>query len=152
MKPNGKYYVVRAVFLAVCAVGLLSASGNAETLHGNFKLAAETHWGKMLLAPGEYEFTVNDGIQGKIVTVRSKESGWSGMIMSMSAGDLRSSQTPGQSSLLLSKSEDGVYVTALCLADSGVMLSYGTPKTGKVTRLAKTQPAASTMASASGGQ
>jgi len=149
MKPNGKYFVVRAVVLAVCAVGLLSASGNAETLHGNFKLAAETHWGRMLLAPGEYEFTVNDGIQGKIVTVRSKESGWSGMIMSASLSDLRA---PQGSSLQLSKSEDGVYVTALCLADSGVMLSYGTPKTGKVTRLAKTKPAAPTMASASGGQ
>ena len=146
MKPNGKYFVVRAVFLALCAVGLLSASGNAETLHGTFKLATETHWGRMLFAPGEYEFTVNDGIQGKIVTVRSKDSGWSGMIMSTSLSD--SSQG---SSLLLSKSEDGVYVRALCLSDSGVMLNYGRPKTGKVTRLAKTQPAPS-MTSASGGQ
>ena len=30
MKPNGKYFVVRAVFFVVCAVGLLSALGNAE--------------------------------------------------------------------------------------------------------------------------
>ena len=152
MKPNGKYFVVRAVFLAMCAVGLLSASGNAETLHGTFKLAAEAHWGKMLLAPGEYEFTVNEGIQGKIVTVRSKESGWSGMIMSSSAGELPYSQTRGQSSLLLTQSEDSVYVSALCLADSGVMLNYGMPKPGKMMRLAKTQPTGSTMASASGGQ
>jgi hypothetical protein len=149
MKPNGKYFVVRAVFLALCAVGLLSASGNAETLRGNFKLAAETHWGKMLLAPGEYEFTVNDSVEGKIVTVRSKESGWSGMIMTASSSDLPSSQG---SSLLLSKSEDGTYVRALCLSDSGVMLNYGTPKAGKVTKLAKSQPATSTMASAAGGQ
>ena len=136
----------------MCAVSLLSILGSAETLRGNFTLTAETHWGKLLLAPGAYEFTINSDTYGKMVTVRSKESGWSGMIMSSSAGELPYSQTRGQSSLLLTKSEDGVYVSALCLADSGVMLNYGMPKAGKMMRLAKTQPTASTMASASGGQ
>ena len=147
MKPNGKHFVVRIAFLALCAVGLLSAVGQAETTHGTFKLPVETHWGKMLLAPGEYEFDVTNDAAARIVTVRSRDSGWSGMIMSPSSSDMSSVEG---SKLLLGSSEQGTYVRALCLGDSGVMLSYAAPKAGKVTRLVKSQPTPTTMASASG--
>jgi hypothetical protein len=147
MKPNGKHFVVRIATLALCAVGLLSAVGQAETTHGKFKLPVETHWGKMLLAPGEYEFDVRNESAGRIVTVRSRESGWSGMIMSPSSSDMPSDEG---TKLLLESSEQGRYVSALCLGDSGVMLSYAPPKPGKVTRLVKSQSAPTTMASASG--
>jgi hypothetical protein len=52
--------------------------------------------------------------------------------------------------LLLESSEQGRYVSALCLADSGVMLNYAAPKAGKATRLVKSPPAPTTMALASG--
>jgi len=147
MKPNGKYFVVRVVLLTLCTVGLFSVLGSAETVRGNFKLANETHWGKLLLAPGEYEFTVNDQLVGKMVTVRSVDSGWSGMILPEGTSDLRAGT---ESTLTLSKSPDGAYVQALSLSDSGVTLHYGTPKAGRLTRLAKSQ-ATSTVATASGG-
>jgi hypothetical protein len=147
MKPNGKHFVVRIAFLALCGVGLLSAVGQAETTHGTFKLPDETHWGKMLLAPGEYEFDVRNESAGRIVTVRSKDSGWSGMIMSPSSSDMASAEG---TKLLLESSEQGRYVSALCLGDSGVMLNYAAPKAGKATRLVKSPPAPTTMASASG--
>jgi hypothetical protein len=145
MKPNGKYFVVRVVLLTLCVVGLFSIAGQAQTTHGTFKLPVETHWGKMVLAPGEYEFTINNGLEGRIATVRSRETGMSGMVMSADTSELGSDK---ETKLLLSKSEMGVYVRALCLGDSGVMLNYGTPKLGKMTRLAPPQSA--TMASASG--
>jgi hypothetical protein len=149
MKPNGKYFAVRALFLTVCAVSLLSTLGSAETLHGNFTLKAETHWGKLLLAPGAYEFTTSTDTSGTMVTVRSKESGWSGLAMAEGTSDA----TPEEGTkLLLTKSESGVYVRALCLGESGITLHYGLPKSGKFTRLTKEQPASSTIASASGGQ
>jgi len=147
MKPNGKYFAIRALLLTLCAVSLLSALGSAETMHGMFTLPVEAHWGKLLLAPGEYEFTLKNDVSGRIITVRSKESGWSGMILSEGSSDLRSDN---QTKLLLTKAEDGVYVRALCLGESGVMLNYGAPKAGKVVRLVQSHPA--TMASASGGQ
>jgi hypothetical protein len=147
MKPNGKYFVVRVVLVAVCAVGLLSIAGQAQTTHGTFKLPVETHWGKLVLAPGEYEFTISDALAGRILTVRSKETGWSGMVMSSDASELGSDR---DTKLLLTKSEMGTYVRALCLGDSGVMLNYGTPKPGKMTRLSPPQP--TTMVSASGAQ
>src|SRR5690349_3142985 len=122
MKPNGN--VVRVVLLVLLSVTLLSVFGQAQTTHGSFTLLVEAYWGKMLLSPGAYQFTVTDGLPGKIVTVRSTASGLSGMIMSLSASDLRSDK---DTKLMLEKSATGVYVRALCLGDSGVMLNYEAP-------------------------
>lgn len=149
MKPNGKYFAVRIVFLTLCAVSLLSTLGSAETLRGNFTLKAETHWGKLLLAPGAYEFTTSSDISGTMVTIRSKESGWSGMAMAQGTSDARPDQGM---KLLLVKSEGDVYVQALCLGDSGITFSYAMPKSAKFTRLTKERIANTTIASASSGQ
>ena len=145
MKPNGKYFVVRAVLFVLCTVSLLSATGNAETAHGKFKLPTETRWGKLLLAPGEYEFTISSDAAGTMITVRSKESGWSGMIMPVGISDPVSAEG---SSLQLAQSGDGAYVRSLALGDLGMTLNFGAPKAGKVTRLVQPQP--TEVASASG--
>ena len=147
MKPNGKVFAVRVVLLTLCVMGLFSIAGQAQTTRGSFKLPVEAHWGKMVLAPGDYDFTISDGLEGRIATVRSRETGLSGMIMSADTSELGSDK---ETKLLLSKSEMGVYVRALCLGDSGIMLNYGIPKLGKMTRLAPQQSAA--MASAPGAQ
>jgi hypothetical protein len=149
MKPNGKYLAVRSVFLTLCAFNLLSILGSAETLRGNFTLTSETHWGKLLLAPGAYEFTMDTDTYGKMVTIRSKESGWSGMAMAEGTSDAKADEGM---KLLLARSEGGVYVRALCLGDSGVTLTYATPKAGKFTRLTQEHPANTAIASASAGQ
>ncbi len=149
MKPNGKYFAVRVVFLGLCAVGLLSAVGQAETARGTFKLPVETHWGSMVLAPGDYEFSVSDGLSGRIVTVRSKESGSSGVVLSASWSEIKSQNG---SRLMLAKSGEGTYVRALSLGDSGMVLNYGMPTSGKETRLVKQSPKPAVVASASGGQ
>ena len=137
MKPNGKYFVVRAVLFVVCTVSLLSALGSAETAHGKFKLPTETRWGKLLLAPGDYRFTINTGTAGMIVTVRSEGSGSSGMIMPESTSDPASGEG---SSLLLGQGESGPYVRSLKLGDLGITLNFVAPKPGRVTRLMKPQP------------
>jgi hypothetical protein len=148
MKPNGKYFALRTVFLTLFVLSLLSTLGSAETLRGNFKLTSETHWGELLLAPGAYEFTINSDVFGTIVTVRSKDSGWGGMAMAEGT-----SNAPDQGTkLLLTKSEGGVYVRALCLGDSGITLTYAMPKSTKFTRLTQERPANTTIASESAGQ
>ena len=67
------------------------------------------------------------------------------MILSVSSSDMQFAEG---AQLLLAKSEEGVYVRALCLGDSGVVLNYRMPEAGKVTRLVKPKP--SVVASASG--
>ena len=143
MKPNGKMFAVRAVLLAVCAFGLLSALGVAETVHGTFKLPVEAHWGKMVLAPGEYEFAVDMESLSRMVTIRSRDSEWSGMVMSESLSDIGSA---AGESLMLAKSEQGMYVQKLSLNEVGIAMNFAVPKT-RVSKLAKsTLPATGSAA------
>jgi hypothetical protein len=145
MKPNGKYFIVRAVLFVLCTVTLFSAMGNAETAHGKFKLPTETRWGKLLLAPGVYEFTIGTAAGGAIVTVRSEDSGRSGMVMPQSVSGPSSGEG---SSLQLGQAEDGAYVRSLALGDLGMTLNFGAPKPGKMTRLVLPRP--TEVAAASG--
>lgn len=137
MTPNGKNVVVRSVFLVACAVASLAAVGSAETARGTFKLPMTVRWGNVLLAPGEYEFTADTESNGKIVTVRSKDSGWSGMIMSCEI----SSGTAEHSSLELRRFEGEVYVHELYLSDLGLALDFSMPG-GKSMVLTKPNPKA----------
>ena len=145
MKPNGKRFAARAVFFALCAIGLMSGLGQAETAHGTFKLPVETRWGKMVLAPGEYEYNIASNGPINIITVRSVESGRSGIIMPASISDAPSASG---AKLVLAKSADGTYVREFYLGDSGVKLNYSPPGEGKMVRLVKSHPI--TTASASG--
>jgi len=144
MKPNGKHFATSLVF---CAITLISACMEAQTAHGTFKLAAETRWNQLALAPGEYEFSVNNDGATNMVTVRSMESGRSGMIVPVSTAEAALSD---RTRLWLSKSDEGTYVHALMLGDCGLVLNYAAPGGEKVVRLVKPQKV-TTMASASGG-
>jgi len=149
MKPNGKYFAVRFVFFVLCVVALFSSVGNAEMMRGRFKVTTETHWGELLLSPGEYEFSISDdNPSGTVVTVRSEESEWSGIVLAEAVSDAKS--TDG-TKLVLARSESGLYVQALCLGETGTSYIYSAPKAGKLTRLTKVRPA-TTLASTSGGQ
>lgn len=149
MKPNGKYFAVRATVLSMFAVSLFSLLANAEAVRGKFKLASATHWGMLSLAPGEYEFTTTDeDTSSTMLTVRSLDSEWSGVVMAEAISDAK--RGDGMK-LELATASDGSYVRALCLGETGVTLTYAEPKVGKSTRLTRSAPA-STVASASGGQ
>lgn len=146
MKPNGKRFVSRVWMFAAFAL-VFSAFGLAET-HGNFKVANEVRWGNVLLAPGDYEFNVNDGGIGRVVTVRSLDSGWSGMILAVSASGMAPEET---SRLVVDKTTKGDVVRALYLSDPGLKLEFAT-FTGKPVRLVKTPPATRTVAAAAGSE
>ena len=147
MKPNGKCFAVRVAILALCAAGLLTTLANAESVHGTFKLTDEAHWGKLLLTPGEYEFSMSKGTSGYMVTIRSKETGWGGMVMAEAISDARA--TDG-TKLVLAKSQGDLYVQQFSLAEAGITLNYTSAKPGKLTRLTKEPAANVTMAAAAG--
>ena len=143
MKPNGKMFVARVVLFVVCAVGLFSGLAGAETVRGTFKLPVTAHWGKILLAPGEYEFVVDTASATRVVTITSKDTGWSGMVLASAVDDAR---TSSGSVMTLAKSEDTTYVKMVYLKDAGVALEFSMPKA--MAKLAKA--ASPTVASASG--
>jgi hypothetical protein len=145
MKTNRKS--VRVVVCTLCVVMAFSIAGHGQSTRGTFKLPIETHWAKLVLVPGQYEFTVPNALAGRIIAVRSIETSWSGMIMASDASPMRRSS---ETKLFVTRSEAGTYVRSLYLGDAGVMLNYPRPKAVKMARV-PTQPA-STIASASGAQ
>ena len=143
MKPNGKMFVVRMVLCAVCAVCLLSDLSKAETVRGTFQLPVAAHWGNMMLAAGEYEFVMDTTSATRVITVTSKQTGRSSMILAATVNEARASSG---SEMKLAKSEDTTYVKTLYLKDAGVALEFSGPK--PMTKLAKA--ASPSRASASG--
>ena len=146
MKPNGKNVVLRLCLSALCAVVALSTVAGAETVRGVFQLPVTARWGEIVLTPGEYEFTVDTSSASELVTIRSRTSPFSGMVMSVSRTELTSANG---SRLALSNSEEGAYVHKLYLGEAKVALYFSAPKTS-LSKVAKASPAV-TMASASGG-
>jgi hypothetical protein len=138
MKPNGKFFVVRALVFALCAVALGSGVGNAEPVSGKFKLPEETRWGMIVLAPGEYVFSFDSDASSRIVRVQSTDSRWSGMVMATALSD---AMTKHGSGLELAKSEAGPYVRRLYMGDLGLALDFSVPKPGREARLTKSEPA-----------
>jgi hypothetical protein len=143
MKPNGKMIAVRMTLFAVCAVCLLSDLSKAETVRGTFQLPVATHWGRILLTPGKYEFVVDTGSATRVVTVTSKDTGWSGMILAAAVDE--TSMSSG-SEMKLAKFDNTTYVETLSLKDAGVAWRFSVPR--PVTKLAKA--ASSNIASSSG--
>jgi len=144
MMPNGKMFAVRVVLFVVCAVGLFSTVAEAGTVRGTFKLPVTAHWGTMVLSPGEYEFVVDTGSVTRVVTVRSKDTGWSGMVH---ATAMDCTYSTAGSEMKLATYDKTRYVKALYLYDAGVALEFAVPKP-RMTKLAKsTSPV---MSSASG--
>ena len=125
MKPNGKMFAVRMVFLAMCAVCLLSGLSNAETVRGTVKLPVTVHWGTMVLEPGDYEFVVDTAGATRVLTVTSKSTGRSGMILAAGVDDDRVSRV---SEMTLANSDAARYVKKLYLNDAGVALEFSAPK------------------------
>lgn len=136
MKPNGKNFAVSVVLSAVCAVGLFSGRAGAETVRGTFKLISPTHLGAMVLAPGEYEFTVDTGSVNRVLTVRSEATGWSGMILPAAIDGPSGSSG---SEIKLARTNEATYVEALYLNDAGVALTFRVPKRS-MSHLAKSPP------------
>jgi len=141
MKPNGKYFVVRGLVFALCAVALFAGVGSGETVSGKFKLPIETRWGMIVLAPGEYEFTFDSDASSRIVRVHSTDSGWGAMVMATALSDAMGRLGSG---LELAKSLGGPYVKRLYMGDLGWALDFSVPKPGREARLTKFKPATTT--------
>jgi hypothetical protein len=56
--------------LIACSAACLAGNfGNAQVSQGTFNLPTETHWGRAVLAPGPYSFTLNRPSPDGIITV-----------------------------------------------------------------------------------
>ncbi|HUJ96086.1 MAG TPA: hypothetical protein VLW84_12520 [Terriglobales bacterium] len=136
------FTLLRAAVLVIAGLGVSSALAAAQA--GTFKLPTEARWGSVTLAAGNYSYVVDSAPAGKIVTVRAAQGNWAAMLLAQSMVE-----TPTiNNQLLLTKRGGEMYVSALCLKDPGLTLTYPVPS-AKESLTAAALPDHSTVASAS---
>ena len=95
-----------------------------------------------MLTPGDYDFVVDTTTYGRMITVRSEQTGQAGMIL---ANAVSQGGTSSGSTLKLATSEGGTYVQMLYLNDAGIALQFSMPK--PMVKLAKSTSPRVTSAS-----
>ncbi|HEX4167941.1 MAG TPA: hypothetical protein VHZ55_20950 [Bryobacteraceae bacterium] len=97
---------------------------NAQVSQGKFTLPVETHWGKVILPPGPYSFTLDHLSPNGIITLRAR--GRAAMIP-VTAG-ITSIRRSERSSLLLVTQDGETSVRTLNLGHCGLAFQYHAPQ------------------------
>ena len=108
--------LVLAAFVACLTGGLASA----QEYKGSFTLPFDTQWGKAILPAGDYSFKVDTAKAPFVAHVRGEQ----GSIMVLAQAISNPSRSE-HSELVIASSRGKATVRALCLAEIGVVLSYG---------------------------
>ncbi|MFZ0519612.1 MAG: hypothetical protein WAL95_01230 [Candidatus Acidiferrales bacterium] len=116
--------------VAVLLLGLLSSTvvpiaAHADSITGRFTLTSEAHWGRTVLPPGEYTYSISAEDVMPMVIVRSAKGDIGAFIFPTSISDARKGE---MDNLVLEKTNDGMVVTSLYVKDKGVVLHYRMPK------------------------
>lgn len=125
MKWTRSFDVVKVLLLAVLAAGLNAKLASAQGYQGKFTLPFEARWGRAILPPGEYSFSVDPGKAACIATV---SQGQHYIALVMSSGVIEQGELTGPSALIAVRSGGTYRIEALRLAEAGVTLGYPAPK------------------------
>lgn len=142
MKSIRCFMLFRVLILAIGVLGASAAPAYAQSAGGKFTLAHETRWGRTVLAPGDYTFSLQSPSFPAQVIVR----GAAGTMAFVMPWLVSSEQLTDSSRLELSRSPSGEsFVSALYLGDLGLSLHYSAPKaqaseTAKLSPMADSQP------------
>jgi len=117
---------LKVLILAVGALAAASTSAYAQTATGKFTLTHETRWGNVMLAPGDYIFSLRSSSLPAPIMVSKAGSEQVAIVLPWVVSTERAA---GESRLVLLHSEGGEsFISALYLADLGVSLHYPGPK------------------------
>jgi len=134
---------VKVLGLVLGGMFVLPTIAHAGEFTGRFTLTSEARWGIAVLAPGDYDFTLDSTRAPSRVVVREADGKVVAILISM--WNSGTSRTRGNS-LELQTQGGTRFVSALYLEDAQTELHFTTPKM-VVTREAKT-PTATMTASA----
>jgi hypothetical protein len=123
MKSNRR--IAAIMLLVVAALTSLSAgTAKAQAISpayvGKFTLAAETHWGKAVLSPGNYTITVKSTGSPVIALIRSAN----GDAFTYEVSGAQSRNHSGLNALLIGEKHGQLTVHSLALAELGIVLVY----------------------------
>ena len=134
---------VKVLVLVLGAMFVLPTIAHAGEFTGRFTLTSEAHWGTAVLAPGDYDLTLESTSTPPRVVVRKADGKVAAILISMWNSGI--SRTKGNS-LKLQTQGGTRFVSAVYLEDAQTELHFMTPKV-VVTQEAKS-PATTMTASA----
>jgi len=137
MNTNRKLRLVKFAVLAMLTACFGTNLANAQTIQGKFDLPFEVHWGPAVLPPGNYSFTLpsGSGFPANTVIVRGEDD--TARIIVSLVHDYSSS---GESALIVERCGEKSTVSALRLAEAGLVIYYPAPKArGQVLAQARKQ-------------
>lgn len=139
MNTTIKERSIKVVLLAavLLAAGLLAQPANAQTgIRGKFTLPFETHWGKAVLPPGDYELKFVNGNVGPMVAIRDAKSL---RTVAFESINIREDNAEGTSALLIGSRGTQHVVYALKIGELGETFVYERPPARAVEEARKTQ-------------
>jgi hypothetical protein len=124
MKMIRRFAQVQILLLSLLSSTVVPMAAHADEVRGAFTLTAETHWGKAILPPGYYTFSVATGSAFPTILIRSASGGTAAFVAASSESSTKE-KTPNAITIEM---KGGVNViTALHFNDAGVVLHYAVP-------------------------
>jgi hypothetical protein len=116
----------RLALIACSAVVLGANVLSAQVSRGHFTLPVETHWGKAVMAPGYYSYTLDRATVGLILSVRSEGTS----VRIPATGAISIGQAFEGSKLLLTSHGRETSVRSMEFGHLGMIVHYQPPKVG----------------------
>jgi hypothetical protein len=131
---------VYAALLAATSVILAPSPASAQDARGTFKLAHDVHWENALVPAGDYKFSLESDGVGGVLTLSKMDGRRVGFLLLVH--DSEQASVTGPSHLVLAKTAEGSYVSAMQLAEAGLTLRFPVPNDNEK-QMAKAVTAAS---------
>lgn len=133
MKSNRIVTFFKQPMTAVFAVCLFTGIANAQSATGRFTLPFEAKWGRAVLPPGDYSFSLDHESVPNILTVRNARRNVA-LLVPRGHDHLKPSK---ENSLILIRHGSQSVVRMLKLGSIGEAYSYPVPKGEKSTQMAQ---------------
>jgi hypothetical protein len=117
---------VYAALLAVTAMSITPSPAVAEEpARGKFTLAHDVHWGNAMVPAGDYEFSYDPFQSSPVLTLTKLSGARAGFLLLVTNSE--ESKPSDSNRLLLETIADGSYVSAMQLAECGMVLHFNVP-------------------------
>jgi len=126
MKLTRSSSLFSVLILAIGVLGTSASSAYAQSANGRFTLPHETHWGAVILPPGDYTFALQSPSLPAPIMVSQTGSSKIAVVLPQTVS---SEKLTDDSRLVLKHNQSGEsFVSALYLGDLGVSLHYAPPR------------------------
>lgn len=124
MKMIRRFAQVQVLMLSLLSSTVVPMTAHADEVRGSFTLTSETHWGKIVLPPGYYTFSLATHDSMPTILLRSGSGNTAAFIAATGEAGTKD-KTPNTITIT---TRDGIKViTELHVNDAGLILLYAEP-------------------------